>query len=365
MPNLAALTSLRFLAALAIGVFHLQGTLGLGSAYAPLANGVSFFFVLSGFILAYTYGHSAIKLRDFYLKRIARIWPIHLATWAFALVAFNAGMLHDQSWWTFAVSNAMMLQAWVPKEAHAMSFNSVSWSLSAEAFFYLAFPVLMLANRKGTVAIVLTVVSVAAALAFDLVGYPAGPKDPWELAPATFILHNPALRLAEFAVGVWAGNLFLTRANPRLKGSIAEFCAVGAVVLFAVTSLAVKGLLRDTALPHLGIWYHQCAGAGAFALLVYVFASGAGILSRVLSRPFLVWLGEISFCFYMVHLLVMVWAMNNQWVDRFGWGASVFAVVALSFGIAAAAWRLVEVPARRAILKLPSRLRFTPAGVAS
>src|SRR5690242_19654398 len=80
--KLYALTSLRFVAAALIVLGHSQGTFGIPKdAWAPfvMSQGVSFFFVLSGFILTYVY--PSLKLfgiRRFLLARFARIWPAHI-----------------------------------------------------------------------------------------------------------------------------------------------------------------------------------------------------------------------------------------------------------------------------------------------
>jgi peptidoglycan/LPS O-acetylase OafA/YrhL len=80
--RLSALTTLRFIAASGIVLHHLRGPLLPNDAFAawPLDNAVSFFFVLSGFILAYTYPklERPGAVRDFFVARIARIWPVHL-----------------------------------------------------------------------------------------------------------------------------------------------------------------------------------------------------------------------------------------------------------------------------------------------
>lgn len=140
--KLDALTALRFFAAAMIVIGHahpLFGSLGIADA-APLEQGVSFFFVLSGFILAYNYpvlaGRAAV--RRFWLARFARIWPLHavmLILWIALIFNFDR-----QSYFPGAeglarlAANVLLLQAWVPLSGWSPSFNGVAWSLSAEFF---------------------------------------------------------------------------------------------------------------------------------------------------------------------------------------------------------------------------------------
>jgi peptidoglycan/LPS O-acetylase OafA/YrhL len=78
-PEIKPLTSLRFFASAAIVVLHLNGLLGVSTGSVPLGQGVSMFFVLSGFILTYNYANLRPEGRaDYLLIRFARIWPTHI-----------------------------------------------------------------------------------------------------------------------------------------------------------------------------------------------------------------------------------------------------------------------------------------------
>ncbi|MDZ4048042.1 MAG: acyltransferase, partial [Pseudoxanthomonas sp.] len=139
--KLDQLTSLRFFAALLIVVHHAESMMGIGGMGVNWGQGVSFFFVLSGFILTYVYPRLATldDTQRFLRARVARIWPAHVASFAlgFALMPY--------AWdtWT-AIANLLLVHAWIPQSAYYFSYNGVSWSVSTEAFFYLAFPLLIL-----------------------------------------------------------------------------------------------------------------------------------------------------------------------------------------------------------------------------
>ncbi len=139
---LPALTSLRFFAAASIVYFHMQTFKVLPSVPNPdFALGVSFFFVLSGFILAYNYRDLARgDLGRFYIARFARLFPVHIVTFVFAALFVLPWNL-----WTFGPSlitvpyNLTLTHAWLPLGGLVFSWNAVSWSISAELFFYLLF----------------------------------------------------------------------------------------------------------------------------------------------------------------------------------------------------------------------------------
>lgn len=136
------LTSLRFVAAAIVVIGHgheLFGSFNIANAIAT-GQAVSFFFVLSGFILAYNYPvlRSGQDVGMFYATRFARIWPVHAVTAAFFILAFHA----QPPLWHIAL-NLGLLQAWVPLHDVLLSLNGVSWSLSVEVFFYACFPLLI------------------------------------------------------------------------------------------------------------------------------------------------------------------------------------------------------------------------------
>ena len=144
--RLDTLTSLRFFAAAAIVIGHAHssfGSAGLAISF-PLDQGVSFFFVLSGFILAYTYPNlrEVSSVRHFWIARFARIWPAHLATLLLVtIVAPNMPPVEHRL--SITLANILLLQSWLPFRDSILSYNGVAWSISTEFFFYLCFPVLI------------------------------------------------------------------------------------------------------------------------------------------------------------------------------------------------------------------------------
>src|SRR5207248_3264549 len=113
-------------------------------------SGVAFFYVLSGFILAYNYRETFHRLRllelwNFYASRFARIYPIHLLTLLAVLPLCWAQWQGQESRaiMSRAVSNLTLTQSFWHDKRDYFSFNSVSWSLSDEVFFYASFPVLV------------------------------------------------------------------------------------------------------------------------------------------------------------------------------------------------------------------------------
>lgn len=351
--RLDALTGLRFLAALAVLVFHLFALHPEAAVSAEFRRvtyegfaGVSFFFVLSGFVLAYTYHDRLARpgrrgLAAYYRSRVARVWPLHLATLAL-VVAFPMApyCVHcgRETGPLALATNALLVHAWLPLEFRTFtSYNSVSWSLSVEAFFYLILPlVLWRAGRRAagpgrTALAAVAVWAVAAAVVF------AFRRDPG-MRTAYLLGVGPIGRSAEFLVGVLCGLAFV-RAG-AVAGSRAVWTAVELGLLAVVAGLVwwsdgVAMLLRQNG-------YYTAA----FAAVVTAFAVGRGAVSGLLAGRVTRYLGEISFALFLVHMLVFVHL--GRVVPAGPVGMAV--VVAASLLAAAVLHHVVELPARALIL---------------
>ena len=304
-PAIPALTSLRFFAALWVVLFHIR-EIGLwhGGAAPYLATiqlgylGVSFFFVLSGFILVYVYGGREIPKGRFWQARFARIYPAY----AFSLL-LTAPVLklsipfmqkaHVSPPLVF-VSFPLLLEAWFPSTLYF--WNVVAWSLSVEVFFYLAFPFAM-RWLEGTTTATLRLwiagswlLSLTTTFGYfflrpDHAAWPNSQDNTlfW-LAAVKF---NPILRLPEFLLGMGVGMAFL-RLRPQQR-NWPIFAGFGAIVL---------GILFQRGIPYPVM--HSGLLAPAFALLIYGFATQPLWTRFLAAKPFLL-LGESSYSLYLLH----------------------------------------------------------------
>jgi peptidoglycan/LPS O-acetylase OafA/YrhL len=364
--KLDPLTSARFFAAAAIVIGHLNERFGsLGLSHLPLNQGVSFFFVLSGFILHYNYRSFATigAVKRFIVARIARIWPVHGA----CLILFFV-VLPRNLWYipwprptllTLLVPNLLLVQSWIPAKSFYLSLNGVSWSISNELFFYLALPLIVAYARRPLAILGL---SVGTLLLFCFLvdqneiscDFNAG-----EITAYGLIYANPLVRICEFIVGVLAARMFLER-RVKFEGSVAEVSALMAVVAFLMLCPLIAGMPSFIAVTGsaFSFWCLNCGGVLFFALLIYSLAGNAGIISRVLSVRLLVFLGEISFSIYMTHQI-----LNRAWGAYLGFlqglpiivEAAIFWFVLLA--ISSTMFLLIETPARKWIVEFYDRRR--------
>jgi peptidoglycan/LPS O-acetylase OafA/YrhL len=356
--RLPSLTGLRFIAALMVFAFHAILYGGLFSAPGTTetlgsivsAGGwasVSFFFVLSGFVLTWSV-RSSDTLGQFYRRRLFKVFPNHLVTAvvAFVLLMTVAGAAAKGTW----LYNLLLVQSWFPDLSVLYSGNVVSWSLSCELLFYLAFPLLHFGIKRirperlwaaaGLVALAICLVPALATVlpeAQALAGGVTMPVTDLTLFEQWFVASFPPVRTLEFVFGIVLARIVIT--GRRLPLGLGGAVALG-VAAYALTPL-FPGPYRVAATMIIPIGLLVVAGARADV------ANQRGWLS---SRP-MVWLGEASFAFYMVHELVLEYG-HRLLGQTTSWSTPVgLAVLALLFagalGFAALLFTCVERPVMR------------------
>jgi peptidoglycan/LPS O-acetylase OafA/YrhL len=357
-PRLPAITSLRFFAAFHVALFHMNemgaitGPHWFKSFAAIGYVGVSFFFVLSGFILVYTYAGREIGLHDFWQTRFARIYPAYLFSLLLAAPFFYFGtfLMHipffafaQQHFALASVLVLLLLQSWIP--AAALMWNAVAWSLSVEAFFYVVFPFALAKYTKLSRNVLWALIPAcwvaglavsAGYLLFRFAGMPYVSSANYTSA-VQFVKFFPLVRLPEFLMGMACGFLFLrSDRNPRY-----------ALPLVGLGLLGVAGTtLASRFVPYLVV--HTAMSGPAFAAVVCGIALQPSWAAWLNNRV-LVLFGNASYSFYLLHTL-FVWPffhnMQTQAVRNQGF-VGIGLWTAMMLAISSLVYRFIEEPARR------------------
>jgi len=356
-PALHALTGIRFFAASYVVLLHTRLAEGLRLHGFSLvsnffANGflaVPLFFLLSGWILAYTYRGQIETSSDrvhFWEARFARIWPAY----AFSLL-LSSLVMRDLPTPGLRVATLLMVQAWNPLHPeYSLAWNLVCWTISVEAFFYICFPWVQTQMERQSpralrmYAAVFVMAGVAAHTAVKTLGdvsYGGGFR----------YLPLPLIHLPEFLAGVAAGNLFLASA-PHEPAAIARrgiFTWLG-----LAASLASLSLFR-------GDWRGTCLIG--FALLLYGLASERTWLARLLgSKPLLLG-GAISYSIYLLQTPVRFFVRREFKRHHGGDGLlSMLTVLALLLLVSLATYFFIEKPARRFLRARFARISSNRSG---
>lgn len=281
---------------------------------------VDFFFVLSGFVIAYRYQDRliarTIRLRDFLALRLGRLYPLHLFTLMLMLgiAIFVRSETHDPTQVTWGsvdvglvafVANLLLVQG-----LHTLSsptWNYPSWSISAEFATYLAYAVLWTQLRTRTWIATTVVIVTAPVVILVLNGDTLDVTYDWGFVRS----------MLGFALGTIA---FSASRNARVQELFARLSpgesTVIEVLLLSLT-YAVVTLAAGTP--------YSLAAPFLFAGVVLAFSEARGAVTAALvSRP-LQSLGRFSYSIYMLHLplqLMLIYASvalgASGWISLFG-----------------------------------------------
>lgn len=335
------------------------------------AMNVSMFFVLSGFIMMYTYVGAGkrlnVPLGEFWFARLTRIYPIYLLALVGSLLLFLVELGNRQPPITggqalgMAAAALTLMQSWWP--AAARIWNGPGWSLSVEVAFYALFPWLApwfarLPRRAiwpGVAFCWLGCVipsSLYEALSPDGLGRWGDSLDNafW----LDVVRYNPLIRLPEFLMGLLLGRYFEMRladgkGTPQGGGGGWWSCGALAVVVLVMT--------QSHRIPHVVL--HNGFMTPVFFVLLYGLILGGGPLHGLLSRPWIALCGDATYAMYILHYTViaagtvlMVLAAVLLSVPPLGPWTFVWLCLGASILISVVAYTRFEIPVRRWLRKV-------------
>ncbi len=322
--HLPALTGLRFFLALWVILNHLVGQ---GHVYEPFITAfpspieailrggylaVPTFFMLSGLVLARTYGTltwNRRTLKNYFVGRFARVYPVYLLS-LLVVSPFIVKAADQPKGWLVAM-HLTLLQGWFSGH-YTAGWNTPAWSLSCEMFFYALFPILALTWQAWRWS---TTIAVAA---FSCILTPLL----WKLGVSDQL--KPLVHLADFFMGIAIARALVLWPETTRRHTAGKW-------------LYAAGILGSGLLIGYAKYLPQSVSVTTFlrpmnALLLLGFAIGGGWLARLLSTRPLVYLGQASYGMYILHIPILWWAVS--WpgnLVKFYYVAFVIAVSSLSY----------------------------------
>ncbi len=338
-----SLETLRFFASLLIIAFHYTFYIFRRDLFKGYLA-VDLFFVLSGFVITVAYQariDSAHSYGTFIKKRVARLYPLHLLTLSLYLVialAATRGVLRVDNSSKYNLhelfANLTLTHAW--GFAHGFSFNTVSWSISAEFAAYLLFPLMLWLMSRGLITgIIILAILYSSAIIF-----------------ATYVVHLPLTQLAwqlgaaralpGFALGVWL-RLYLPILSSKLSKPMAIALFYFSLVLFTSCTLFSFN-------DYLGI-------VAASALVMFAAINDNMGNSHIISHPFLSRRGELTYSLYMIHPLVASVFISGIFLRVFGVSriavyGSISVAFVIVFVLSTLCYKHFELPLQRWVLQL-------------
>lgn len=339
------LTSLRGVAALLVVLYHIKHWLHeypviemFGFLYNKGYLAVDFFFVLSGFIIAFNYRekfHQSFTLKKyltFIYKRFARIYPLHI----FILICFLSiplayiitGKALNQGMYSISgyAAKVFLVDLWLVGSSFWSTWNVPSWTISGEFFSYLLFPLLANLAGKGVTRnlFILSLCSLLIALSYELIGA----RSLGDNIPELGLLRCSA----SFCIGVCVFNLY--SAGKHKSDYVYR-------PLFFILAILLVVLILYVQENH--FYTPTLMGLMLLSLIKY-----RGLLHQFLEWTPLVKLGDISYSVYLTHSLILIWFnllfVENGVTPSLG-EISLYLVLVLVMSVFT--YYLVEIPSRR------------------
>jgi len=345
------LTFTRFVAAISIVVYHFAMDLypfrldSVSFLFKQANLGVSFFFILSGFVMIIAYGgkgKTPIDSKKFYMNRLARIYPAYLLA---LLILIGYLFVRSRSFTGMEfILNLFVIQTWFP--SYALSLNTPGWSLAVELFFYSLYPLLfnLIYSKTGITKVMIPILLfwIGTQVFFNIMinspyyqGFPSNSHN--------MLYYFPLMHLNEFLIGNIGGLILLKLgSNSERKYTF---------LLFVLAVLIV--ILLRYPLP----WsYHDGLLAIVFVPFLLFLSLDKGIISRIFRLKPLVFLGDISYGTYILQVPVYFWTKGMLRVAGVTDPYAVFYIfLILLVGISGMSFVYIETPIRNRVKNIRSR----------
>jgi peptidoglycan/LPS O-acetylase OafA/YrhL len=294
------LTFTRFIAAITIVIFHF-GLLAfpfkneiLTTLFKRSNIGVSYFFILSGFVMIIAYfkpSGEKIDVKKYFFYRFSRIYPIFILAAIGSVGCFFISSKNVKFVDLFL--NLFNIHAWFP--AHSLIINPPSWSLTVEFFFYAIFPFLFNKIYKNSrwqkLIFVILLIWLFTQIGINVLFYSPYYQG-FPSVSHNFIFYFPLFHLNQFLIGNLAGLIYVNR---LLKNKNYD-------VWILMIALLINLLILTKV--------HICLNDGLMAIFfvpfILLMASNIGFITRIFNKKIFVFLGEISYGIYILQMLVFI-----------------------------------------------------------
>jgi len=355
-PTLNALTAIRAFTAIEIMIFHFGDPHDFGPFACVVDGGyvaVSFFFLLSGFILAYNYAPKMdarrFSLGQFWSARIGRLYPVFLLG-----LAISYQML-EQEWhahthamfWAGAVLTPLLMESWQP--VLATFWSTPAWAVSVEISLYLAFPLLLKISLPRSVRKLVAVFTGAWAcgLVLPLLYIwlqPDGAGVPNRFSSGEWLRalkFMPPEHIFTFFCGIVLARIHSAR---QWSHTLRAWTAlIGASGCYGLLLLAYR---TQTTLPLYPVM-HEPLMVPFYSMLIFGMAAPHWLARLVGNRAFVA-VGEASYCLYILHFNIWLLLHNEQVLRRVHLQRyDPWISYAILLMVAMLAYRMVEEPARK------------------
>lgn len=306
MGNKKQIRSLQGWRAIMMFVVVMGHLFGINIIFGGAGEAMSFFFILSGFVLSLAFGDIFLSLKvnevqAFVKKRLSKIYPLYIVMLLFCFLMYVGFAFLERnssevlSYIKYLVVDSMLLQAWIPIKEYYMSLNGVAWFLSALMFSYVMFiPTNFVVNKIKNKSFKMIYFAMALVL-ITLVVYELICKNVGVHQYFTYVF--PIYRYLEFTVGMFLAEIF--KRNRETKTSKMTYTVVEiAIIVYFIVEYIVGDIFSSkfgfNGIISLVQLFIMCT-------LIYVFSFEKGLVSKIISNKLFLAFASISFEVYLIH----------------------------------------------------------------
>lgn len=346
-PEITALHITRFIAAFCVVAYHYGKSaipFSEGLLHTFIQNGgmaVSYFFALSGFIMTYAYqSNKAVSYKSFLWSRIARIYPVYL--FSFILVLLLMYLFKESKPKGISIIlQALCMQAWKP--GISMEINYVSWSISVEMLFYLLFPFIINYWQKKSINTILfqSILLWLCSLIVH-VWMVKNISSPERFNIGQLIAFFPPWHFNSFVLGAAFAIIYVQKlkswsAHNWLSVALIVLSSILIYLFFIVQPISLGYLTNGGIVP-------------IFLILIVGISLNTGNIKKLLSIKPLIWLGEISYGFYLWQFFIYLFFEKYLMSSSAVMPTSMFYLYIMTLILCAAlSYHLLELPLKRFI----------------
>ncbi len=292
--KLSGIAGLKFIAVLLMFYWHSELTAKWPSLIDFGARCCEFLFVVSGFLVVYNYKRKYDNIFketiSYSAKKIIKMWPLHIG--ALVAILFIERATFSLSSIPSLILNAFLLQSWSSDASVIMSFNGISWFLSAILFCYILTPILVKLCKNYKLSLVILPILIVLRLMLDRYLPNLG------FLSRFLNMHTSCfVRITEFLMGMLLCPIFL-KIKEKIQGKekliFYLFSCLEIVILLGII-LAMRFLSQSRAFF-----------AALMCVVVFVFAFDSGILSKAFSYQPVKILSNIQYEFFILHVVVLI-----------------------------------------------------------
>lgn len=306
-----ALDSMRGLAVSMVFFFH-AGTPAFSGGFI----GVDIFFVLSGFLITILLMQEQdrdgkITLRKFYLRRALRLVPA-LVFMVTVYLLFCIGHFNSPADWLYQFEDALMALSYIANWTRAFDLNRPlvlghTWSLAIEEQYYICWPLILAMLRRVTPSLrsgaIFLLLLASWITRLGLLANCAS----WDRIYNGLDSRADMLLAGSLLASLWhSGALNFLERHPKITGAMA---------IVGMSALAALNFTANWQTPPLYIWQYEIVALSTVLVIYDISSRPSGWISTLLNKSGLVWLGRVSYGFYLWHYPIL-WAVRQYRIDN-------------------------------------------------